>query len=158
MVRRANREDRTRCDALCLDRLDRLDRLDHLEGRENLHYDKQTLVEEAFAPWTNCSEWYRSENRFVREVEANHVCEVENAAGRSLFPLEGILGLGTCTLVGVVIGLGRREIVAQAWSEDGGWEENASQSEPLPLCWDVGEVKSDGKRQVTPYERHAPSV
>lgn len=155
MVQRANREDRPRCDALCLDHSD------HLEGRESLHYDKRSSVEEAFAPLTNYSERYRSENRFVRfvrEVEANHACEGENAAGRSLFPREGILGLGTCTLVEVVIGLGRREIVAQAWSEGGDWEENASQSEPLPLYSDMDEVKSDGKKQVTQCERHAQSV
>lgn len=103
-------------------------------------------MEEAFAPLTRHSDWHRSENRFVREVEANHACEVENAAGKPLFPPGGILELVTCTLVGVVIALGRREIAAQAWSEDGGREENASQSESLPFYQGVDEVKSDGKK------------
>lgn len=126
MAQKAVREDRTHCIALCLDRS---------EGRESLHYDKRTLVEEeAFAPLTRYSGWNRSGNHFFREVEANHVCEVENAGGRPAFPPGGILELVTRTLAGVVIGLGRQEIAALALSEDGGWEESESQSEPLPSC------------------------
>lgn len=121
-AQKANREDRTRCcNALCLD---------HLEGRENLHYDKRTLVAEAFVPSTRYSGWIRSGNRFCQEAEVNHACEVENADGRPMFPPGGILELVTCTLVEVVIALGRLEIAARARSEDGGREENASQSEP----------------------------
>ena len=124
MAQKVNREDRNRYNALCWDRLDRL------EGRENLHCDRLTLVEEAFAPSTNGLGWNRSGNRSSLEVEANHACEVENADGRPSFPLEEILELVTCTLVGVVIGLDKLEIAAQELSEDGGQEENASQGGP----------------------------
>lgn len=109
-ARKANRGDKTHC-CIALG-------LDHSEDRGNLRYDKRTLVEEAFAPSTSCSEWIHSDNHFFREVEVNHAGEVENADGRPKLPPGGILELVTCTLVGLVIGLGRQGIAALVWSED----------------------------------------
>lgn len=58
-----------------------------------------------------------------------HACEEENADGRVSSPRGEILELVTYTPDGVVIGLGKQEIVEQVLSEGGAYQENVARSQ-----------------------------